>query len=114
MAWRGWYPIGERFDDEGYSGATELDDAPQGFAASSNVQVAHAVPDEARHCTVCFPRAAATAILLDSERREAVPVGAAQPPLHSANHEDRCARFSTVSHGESAARGEWPVDRELS
>ncbi len=22
MAWRGWYPIGERFDDEGYSGAT--------------------------------------------------------------------------------------------
>ncbi len=22
MAWRGWYPIGEHFDDEGYSGAT--------------------------------------------------------------------------------------------
>jgi len=22
MAWRGWYPIGERFDDEGFSGAT--------------------------------------------------------------------------------------------
>lgn len=22
MAWRGWYPIGERFDDEGYSGTT--------------------------------------------------------------------------------------------
>jgi len=22
MAWRGWYPVAERFDDEGYSGAT--------------------------------------------------------------------------------------------